>query len=261
MMDPKKRFTSRVGNYVKFRPSYPPEVIEILRAGCGLEARWRVADFGSGTGLLSELFLRHGNPVFGVEPNQAMREAAEDYLKDYENFQSIVGSAEASGLDNACVDLVSAGQAFHWFQPGPTKIEFGRILKPGGWAALIWNERRKSGAAFLEDYERLLQEYAPGYEQVDHRRIDEGVIGEFFAPEGFATGTCENEQQLDLEALQGRLFSSSYTPEPGDTRYAPMIEAIREVYGRHQRGGAVKLEYDTRVYYGRMTVENARAEA
>src|SRR5437870_2796600 len=138
---PKERFSRRVENYVKYRPGYPGAVLDWLRQHCGLTADWVIADIGSGTGFLAELFLKNGNRVFGTEPNSEMRAAGETLLKKYSRFVSVDGSAEATGLDSSSVDLITAGQAFHWFDRPRARQEFERILKPGGWAALVWNER------------------------------------------------------------------------------------------------------------------------
>src|SRR4051812_26588364 len=106
MSNPTRRFSSRVENYVKYRPSYPAEVVELLAAECGLTPTALVADVGSGTGLLAELFLKNGNHVFGVEPNREMREAGERLLGSYANFTSVNGTAEATTLPDRSVDMI-----------------------------------------------------------------------------------------------------------------------------------------------------------
>ena len=133
MRNPVGRFSTRVDNYVKYRPDYPPAIIEHLRDECGLHTDSSIADVGSGTGKLSELFLKNGNRVYGVEPNREMREAGERLLSGYERFKSVDGSAEATTLAAASVDFVTAGQAFHWFDHAAARREFARILKPGGY--------------------------------------------------------------------------------------------------------------------------------
>src|SRR5688572_15000399 len=150
------RFSSRVENYIKFRPGYPKEVIDILKTDCGLTESSKVADIGSGTGILSELFLKNGNRVFGVEPNEPMRTAAERLLSAFPEFVSVDGSAEATRLEAGSMDFVAAGQAFHWFDRDAAKTEFKRILKPEGWVVLIWNERSIDSTPFLREYEKLL---------------------------------------------------------------------------------------------------------
>ena len=149
MSDSTRRFSSRVDNYVKYRPSYPPEVVELLAAECGLTPGALVADIGAGTGLLAELFLQNGYRVLGVEPNREMRQAGERLLGDYPHFTSIDGTAEVTTLADKSVDIITAGQAFHWFDREKARAEFARILRPGGWVALVWNERRVDATPFL----------------------------------------------------------------------------------------------------------------
>ena len=156
MSDPTKRFSNRVENYIKFRPGYPGAIIDLSREECGLNRQSIIADIGSGTGILSELFLKNGNRVFGIEPNAPMRGAGEKILERYSNFTSINGAAEATTLSDNTVDFVVAGQAFHWFDQRCARAEFSRILKPSGWVILLWNERRIDSTPFLRAYEQML---------------------------------------------------------------------------------------------------------
>lgn len=252
MIDPVARFSNRVDNYAKFRPGYPPGVMDILKTNCGLTATSPVADVGSGTGILSELFLKNGNTVFGVEPNAAMRKAAQHLLNEFPNFVSIDATAEATTLETSSVDLVTAAQAFHWFDRDQARTEFARILRPGGWVVLIWNERRLESTAFLRDYEQLLLRFGTDYEKVRHENVA-GEIGGFFAPADFQMKSLDNVQHFDFESLKGRTRSASYTPEPGDPNFAPLFAKLEELFKTHQRGGKVDFEYDTTIYYGRLT--------
>jgi SAM-dependent methyltransferase len=252
-VDPTKRFSTRVDDYISARPRYPEMVIAVLRDACGLTPASVVADVGAGTGILTELFLRNGNRVFAVEPNPEMREAGERQLKHDANFLSVAGRAEATTLASGSVDFVAAGQAFHWFDRGPARDEFVRILKPGGWVVLIWNERLTDATPFLKAYEQLLERYATDYAQVDHKQIDEGVLAAFFGPGGFNLKVLGNRQDFDYAGLEGRLRSSSYTPEPGHPNYAPMLAALAEIFHTYQHQGRVAFEYATKLYYGRLT--------
>ncbi|MCA1573193.1 MAG: class I SAM-dependent methyltransferase [Acidobacteria bacterium] len=253
MIDSISRFTTRVENYVKFRPTYPPPIIDLLRAECGLTEASVIADVGSGTGILSELFLKNGNTVFGVEPNAQMRTAAESLLSDYRRFNSIDGTAESTNLKSASIDFVTAAQAFHWFEPKKTRAEFARIRKPGGWVALIWNERRLDSTPLLRAYEQLLLQYGTHYQQVRHENVTGDIAG-FFAPQGFRRESFENVQNLDFESLHGRVLSASYTPESDHPSFEPMIGALRELFEAHQKHGSIAFEYDTRIYYGQLSM-------
>jgi SAM-dependent methyltransferase len=250
MNDPTRRFSTRVDNYVKSRPGYPPEILTLLAEQCGLAIDSVIADIGSGTGPLAELFLRHGNPVIGVEPNREMREAGERLLREYSRFRSLDGTAEATGLHDASVDFVTVGQAFHWFDRRAARVEFARILRPEGFVVLVWNNRR-AGTPLLEAYEQLLRDYASEeYAKVGHCNVAEEAIGDFFAPGTFQVAVFPNQQRFDLGGLRGRLLSSSYTPEIGDARHAPMLERLTAIFDAHQSDGKVVFEYDTQVFYG-----------
>jgi SAM-dependent methyltransferase len=252
-MDPRNRFSSRVENYIKYRPGYPVGVVETLRNECGLAPGSLVADVGSGTGLLARLFLDFGCHVFGVEPNLEMRAAGERLLAHYRLFSSAAGSAEATGLPTASMDLVTAGQAFHWFDPVLTRQEFRRILKPSGWVALIWNERRLDSTPFLRAYEDLLQKYGVDYNQINHRNVEQNpeTIPAFFGGE-YRVARFDNVQMFQFDGVRGRLESSSYIPEPGHPNYEPMLTELQSMFDRYQQDGMVAFEYDTRMFYGRL---------
>lgn len=246
------RFSTRVADYVKYRPGYPPAVLRLLEEECGLDSTSIVADMGSGTGILSELFLRNGNRVYGVEPNREMREAGERLLASYPNFVSVEGQAEATTLDDASVDFVTAGQAFHWFDPPHARREFARILRPGGWVVLVWNDRRTGGTLFLEDYERLLLEYGTDYKEVSVKYAEESMLAALYGPSEVRTKTFDNEQVFDFDGLRGRLTSSSYAPQSGHPNFDPMMRELEALFRRHERDGRVVVSYDTKVFYGRL---------
>ncbi len=243
-----ERFSNRVENYVRYRPGYPPEVLSFLTGELHLKPSWMIADIGSGTGILSEIFLRNGNAIFGVEPNNEMRIAAEKLLHHYSNFKSVNGTAEATTLSPHSVDLVTAGQAFHWFDQEKTKKEFRRIGKPGGPAVLIWNTRRTDTSPFLKAYEELLLRYSSDYEQIDHRHVNETVLSKFFT--SYVRKVFPNSQHFDFEGLKGRLLSSSYVPLSGDERFAPMMAELKNIFDGTQQNSTITFEYDTEVYTG-----------
>jgi ubiquinone/menaquinone biosynthesis C-methylase UbiE len=252
MMDPTQRFSDRVENYVKYRPDYPAAIIATLRADCQLAGASVIADVGSGTGILTRLFLKSGAHVFGIEPNHEMRAAGERLLEGYTRFTSIAAAAEATTLPAHSVDFVTAGQAFHWFDRQQARQEFLRILKPHGWVVLIWNERRTEGTPFLEAYEKLLLTYAIDYTSVDHRLVTDEVVAAFFRPGAFKLEVFENSQLQDFQGCQGRLLSSSYTPRTDHPNYAPMLVELRSIFDAYQVNGMVSFEYDTKMYYGQL---------
>ena len=250
--DPKKRFSNRASYYAKYRPRYPEAILTFMEDELGLSEASIIADVGSGTGILSELFLKHGNPVFGVEPNMEMRNIAEALLSQYPSFKSRDGTAEATTLAAASIDFVTAAQAFHWFDRLKTHAEFLRILKPHGWVLLIWNTRKNS-PGFMEAYERLVSEYA---NRAHSRRTAKDKVGDqalsTFLGE-YKVKTFSNNQILDFEGLAGRLLSSSYVPLHGEARYDSMMGGLRKLFDSYQEGGIVGLEYETETYYSQLT--------
>jgi SAM-dependent methyltransferase len=241
------RFLGRVDHYAKHRPSYPAAAIDLLAARCGLKAGARVIDLGSGTGILAKLILERGAHVCGIEPNAEMRRYSDEALGGGD-FQSQDGTAENTRMPDAHFDLLVAGQSFHWFDPERTRIEALRVLKPGAWAALLWNERPPGANAFLDEYEALLRRYAPEYDAVAKRRAEVGGIRRFFGREP-QTATFANQQVFDFEGLAGRVQSSSYAPMSDRPEYAPLMAALQEVFDRHQQEGRVAFPYRTLVYF------------
>jgi SAM-dependent methyltransferase len=252
MSDSVGRFSNRAENYAKYRPHYPAGVIDILKSACGLTKTSTIADVGSGTGILSELFLKNGNRVIGIEPNAAMRQVAERLLTRFPDFVSADATAEATTLEPASVDFIIAAQAFHWFDRKQARREFARILKPGGWVVLIWNERRLDSTPFLRDYESLLLRYGTDYDKVRHENVAR-EIGPFFAPDNFQMKSLENAQHFDFESLKGRTRSASYTPEPGSPNFEQLFTKLEELFNAHKTNGIVTFEYETTVYYGQLT--------
>lgn len=259
--DSKSRFSNRVADYIRYRPSYPAEVLEILRRESGLTPQSVVADIGSGTGISAELFLRRGHTVYGVEPNEPMRSAAERLLAGYPNFRSTAGTAEATTLADSSVDLIIAAQAFHWFDRAKTRPEFVRILRPSGVFAILFNTRLVDKTPFLQGYEALSIEFATDYTTIDHRNVDDRAVAAFYAPSRCEKRVVPNHQTFDYQGLQGRLLSSSYAPPAGHPRHEPMLAALRDLFDRYARPDAtsempeiptVRFEYDTELYFGRL---------
>jgi SAM-dependent methyltransferase len=207
-----------------------------------------VADIGSGTGILTGRLLASGAQVFAVEPNDAMRAVAEARLGGQAHFRSVRATAEATTLPDASIDLLLAAQAFHWFDVTQARREALRVLRETGWAALLWNERPVPAGDFLADYEALLLRYAPDYARITASRADEARMREFFGGR-MELATFPNQQILDFAGLEGRLLSSSYAPEPDDPEFDPMMRGLRELFSRHERGGAVVFPYRTLMYF------------
>ena len=249
-METTNRFSNRVENYVKYRPRYPEAAIDyIMRVG-NLSRDSTIADVGCGTGFSAEPFAQRGCNVYGLEPNDAMRAAAEELLVPYPNFHSRNATAEQTGLTAGAVDAILCAQAFHWFDQTRAQMEFRRIAKPKALLVLMWNARL-TNTPFLAAYDRLLQTYATDYNQVNHENITDAEIRQFIGHE-MQTATFPNEQRFTLEGLFGRLLSSSYVPTEGQTGHSELFAGVSNLFQEHQKEGQVSLLYETRVYSGRL---------
>jgi len=251
MSDTINRFSNRVENYVKYRPDYPAEVLQLFQTEMNLQKSSVIADIGSGTGISARLFLENGNTVFGVEPNKAMRAAAEEFLQDYPNFKSVDGTAENTTFENKSVDFVVAAQAFHWFKPENTIKEFHRILKDKGYIALIWNERELETNDFLRDYERFLIKYGTDYEQTRHDNISKKLLKAFFQTD-FRHEFFPNLQTLDFAGLKGRMLSASYMPSEQDSVFEPMITDLERLFADYEKESRIDILYTTNIYYAQI---------
>ena len=251
MPDTVERFSNRVENYVKYRPSYPVEVLNLFRDEMNLQTDSRIADIGSGTGISAKIFLENGNSVFGVEPNEAMREAAEKYLKDLPHFKSVDGTSEKTTLPENSVNFIVAAQAFHWFDKEKTRIEFKRILRANGFAALIWNERQLDTNDFLRDYEELLKNFGTDYEKVRHDNLNENILRDFFQAE-MQRKTFLNVQTLDFNGLKGRMLSASYIPSENDALFEPMIAELKLLFDKYAESGKIHSLYNTNIFFSQL---------
>jgi len=255
-----ERFTTRVADYVRYRPDYPTALVDWLHRELQVRSDATVADIGAGTGISCKLFLDAGHPVTAVEPNAAMRTASEDWLGHDPRFATVAGTAEATTLPDASVDLVTCAQAFHWFDQQAIKPEWRRILRPGGLAVVFWNSRRLTGTPFLEGYEQLLLDFGLDYTSVAERYNDDAAMQAWF--EGGLRGVTriDHGQLLDFDALRGRLLSSSYAPQEGHPRHAPMLAALQALFDATAVDGKVSFDYDTRAFAGTLADGNSTGE-
>lgn len=251
-INPTERFTHTVDNYTKYRPSYPQEVITLLQEQCGLTKNSIVADVGSGTGIFTQLLLEQGCDVYAIEPNQAMREGAEQPLSRYKNFHSLNGTAENTLLTENFADIITVATAFHWFKIKETKKEFQRILKPQGWVVLLWNVRDQKSSPLLRDYEQLLIKYAIDYSKHFAEKSGDEERDAFFGDNKINSAMFSYAQYFDFTGLQGRLLSTSYAPTPEHPHYQPMLSELKIIFDKYQKNGQVEFLYQTQVYYGHL---------
>jgi ubiquinone/menaquinone biosynthesis C-methylase UbiE len=242
-----KRFCGRADVYSKYRPRYPQAIISILESEISFDNEKVVADIGSGTGLLAEVFLHNGNVVWCVEPNAEMRSAAEHNLDTYKNFHSASATAENTTLESSSVDLVTVGQALHWFDPEKSKKEFSRILKLGGKVAIVYNERKEQGG-LMSEYESLVKSYAKDGAKVPE--IDDPYLERFFGLGKFKKFIVPNSQQLDLEGLLGRASSASYFPRREEAGFEILRKSLTQLFQKYQVGEKVEFLYNTLLIVG-----------
>jgi SAM-dependent methyltransferase len=250
-MNPTGRFTGRADAYARNRPDYPEAALDFVVAHCGLAPGALLIDVGCGTGIASRQLAGRGLRVLGVEPNADMRTRAEAAPAPpgvpAPTYRA--GQAEATGLPDACADAVLSAQAFHWFQPEPTLREFHRILKPGGWAVLLWNERDRSDP-FTAAYGVVIRS-SRGAAAVERQH---GRAGEVLLTsplfQNASRMSFRHEQWLDEAGLVGRGLSVSYAPQES-AQLERFSADLGDVFTRFQRDGRVRLRYNTSVYTGR----------
>jgi len=255
--EPTQRFSDRVDAYVRFRPGYPSNVVRTLERDLGIHpGTTRIVDIGTGTGISAELFLRDGYDVVGVEPNEAMRAAAQKRFAGEPRFRILPGSAEATTLPDASADLVLAAQAFHWFDRARARTEIARILARGGALALVWNDRHTDTTAFLRGYEDALRSWSIDYAKVNHQNLSDADVASFFGPSGCTVRTFPYHQDFDWEGLLGRAMSSSYVPLAGQPGHDEMVRGLRDLFERDSAEGRVRFEYDTKLYFGSLSKQD-----
>ncbi|NPE09084.1 MAG: class I SAM-dependent methyltransferase [Asgard group archaeon] len=249
--EPTERFSDRVENYIRYRPTYPKELISEMKKQQLLSEDSVIADVGSGTGIFTKLLLTAGCTVYAVEPNDEMREAAEKNLGWYPNYISVNGQAEATTLGRRSVDLITVAQAFHWFNFEETKWEFKRILKPTGNLALVYNTRKIDRTPFMAEYNQLLKKYCPEYEGIANQYINLRTAKDFFGTDEVTLFVCNNFQIFNFDGLKGRLLSSSYTPKKDQVGYQLLLDGLKALYEKHQENDQVQFTYETELFYGK----------
>ena len=250
MTDPENLFAGKASIYSRYRPGYPREIIQILEEETGFNNDWKVADIGSGTGILSGLFIENGNTVYCVEPNYEMQSEA---LRRYDNLGNhipVTGTAEHTNLREQSIDLIVAGQSFHWFNTDLAKEEFGRIIRPGGFAALIWNNRSEDEGTFSREYDKICVKYSRNYHGTGSTAITEETFQNFFT-HGYRRYNIQNYRQIDQDGVVGRYLSAIYALKPEDSDYGIAMKSLMDLFRRFQKDGKVTMEYTTEIVIGK----------
>jgi ubiquinone/menaquinone biosynthesis C-methylase UbiE len=252
VIDPRQRFTGRVDDYEKYRQRYPAEeVIAQLREWCGLDGSWFVADIGAGTGMLTEVFLGNGNRVIAIEPNAEMRSVCEGLREEWPELEVVDATAEHTTLADGSVDMVAAGRAFHWFDRERALSEFRRVLKPGGWVALVAAGRAPDDSEQVKEFERLLMDHSKDYSYVRagyrvHEQMDE------IFPIDLHQAQIQGEQCLNWGQFRGQMLSLSVTPHPSDEGFDEFERDLRGYFDRFATEGVITMPTTCWITVGRL---------
>lgn len=252
MQPNKELFSGKYSNYSKYRPSYPRDLLSFLETHASFSPLTVVADIGSGTGIMSKLFLENGNEVYAVEPNDEMRKYSSIDLRAYPKFHALSGTGEKTGLAGNSVDLVVCAQSFHWLNTELAKKEFSRILKREGLVALVWNDKVDTAEGFNSEYDAVcknFKKFTPSYHRTGGTVADQTVLGKFF--EGnYSYTEFENHQDLTMEGVLGRYSSTSYAIGPEDDNYSSLLKTLDDAFRKHQDRGLVRIHYKTKIFLG-----------
>lgn len=248
-MDNTARFTGKADVYAKARPGYAAELIERLSTWAELDASATVADIGAGTGIFSAQLAETGTHVIAVEPNDEMRVRAELRFDNSETVSVVAGTAEATGIAAGSIDLVTAAQAFHWFDCEEFRTECLRILRGDARVALVWN-MRVSEAPVNAACERTFYELCPRFKGFSGGvRMDDPAIAQFFRDK-FELWCFENDLVYSREAYVARCLSGSYAPKEGEASYETFVRAVNGIFDEYQLDGLLVVPNMTNAYVG-----------
>lgn len=247
-----QKFEGKALIYAKHRPSYPSEYVTYLIESNCLSESSKIADIGSGTGILTKQLLDCGGTVIGVEPNDEMRAVAEERLKGYSKFISLNQTAEQTGIKSSSLDLITVGQAFHWFDAEAFKTECQRILKPFANVALVWNSRDLNSKIVIENAE-ICKQFCPNFNGFSGGIEETPEVYKAFFKNG-KYEYCEfmNDLVFDLEGFLGRNLSASYAPKSYEVNYPLFVEALTEQFQRYADEGKIVFPNITKSYMGQV---------
>jgi len=248
-MDPTKRFSNRVESYIRYRPDYPPTVIELLQQDYGLSAEDELADMGAGVGHTAKLFAPHVGYIYAIEPNEEMNLALQQQMKHVPNFSARLRPAENTDLEARSVDFIICGQSYHWFNQKMARTEFERILNDEGYVVLMWNSRDRT-SDFGRAYEQFLLDHGVDYTEVNHAKVGEEQFD--YLMRSWKRYEFENHQVLDAEGLIGRFTSSSYAPAPGSEPHQQATQVLSQIFEEFAEAGQLRMDYVTEVIVGKI---------
>lgn len=251
-------------DYDRYRPTYPQSLFDHIAARLELPNDARVADLGAGTGKAARQMARRGWHVVAVEPGEGML----DVLRARAEQEGLAivarqASAEDTGLPDASVDLVRAGQAFHWFDKARAVPEMARIVRPGGGVAIFWNGRADDRSPFLSAYTDLLEHYLPEH-HIDRQERESTAPRELSEGGWFEIVPDKTQLRHDVAMTADDFVSYVFTGSQIRLFIEPDAQErlksdIRELIQGHFGDGEVIVPYDVDVYVGQRTVKGIRA--
>lgn len=238
-------FSGKADVYAQNRPSYPPELVRWLKEHADLDS---VADIGAGTGIFTACLAKECRTICAVEPNPDMRAA---FQKSLPRIECLPGSAEKTGLPAQSLTLVTAAQAFHWFDEELFRDECCRLLRPEGKLAVVWNNRQQHGIG--PAYDAVCRKYCPDYRtgHVGKRSAEEG---DRFLKERYFRQVeifrCPNTVPRTEAQFIGDKLSRSYALTASSPDFPAFVRELKEVFDAFAVGGHVREEYESVVYLG-----------
>ena len=248
-MDTVKVFSSKAEKFAKYRWCYAAEATETICRIAHISATSVIADVGSGTGILTGEFVDKVQRVYAVEPNPEMRQYAEKALARHPAFCSIDGLSNATTLPDRSVDLITVGQALHWFLPEATKQEFLRILKPGGWLAVLWKEGTDQA---MEEAMRSLFTEQYGWNTSGTKQKPDKPTEFYYGGQDYLRMSYPQIIQESWEAFFGALCSSAFAPDEDNPLYPNLERAVQEVFNRFSTGGLITVKNATELCLGQI---------
>lgn len=241
------KFTGKAEIYAKYRPSYPVEFINWLYERTGAKT---VADIGAGTGIFTKCLLKKDWEITAVEPNDDMLSELTRALGN--DVKIVKASAENTDLQSNCFDLITVAQAFHWFDKDKFKTECKRILKVGGFLAVVFNSRCKTDVANERNKVcmKYCGQYHSGHVHTGYADFDgENYLqNEYFSK--CQTLKIENPYFLTKEQFIGDNLSRSYALGEGDANYEGFVAELENVFNKFSQNGVVAQPYITECFLG-----------
>ena len=247
-------FASRAQDYRMYRPSYPPQAVDLILSLCPEPV---IADLGSGTGKLSELLAEHAAALYAVEPNMQMRQYAEENLGGFRNVHSVSATAEQTTLDDASVDIITAAESFHWFDNERTHREMRRILKKDGYVVLLWNSFK--GNPYDEEMKKISEKYRSKKGEKPFgvsAKLRKVRAENLFGDGNYQFQEFDNSFMQSREEFRGGMLSTSFAPDKASEDYMQFVLEVERLFDRYAKDGEIKTVVKTICFWGKLDRSN-----